>query len=106
MRYKVFFTTGETCFIDEERYLQILLPKSISEKSLDDLLKFKFINLDYVTHVLPEDALNQEGVIVKPQTPEQIAEEKAKEHDQKISNPNAILESVKEKNKNEQTDNE
>lgn len=92
MRYKVFFTTGETINVNEETRNAIfeairLQAEWTTSPTLDAQIK-------YITHVVPENTYDQEGGVVTPLTPDQIAETKKKEHDVKISDPSAILKGV------------
>ena len=96
MKYKVFFTTGETLYITEDRYIQIHKNEPV------DLMKFfekdyPYIEMKFVTHIIREDSLDQEGSVVTSLTPEDILKQKKEEHDKKVSDPNAIIAGVKDK---------
>lgn len=99
MRYKVFFITGETIKISEKRYLSLV---GASTEPIPDGEE-SFINKDHVTHIIPENAIEAEGTVVRPPKPQTVEEQKKKEEDRIKGDPGAILNRTKEKYNEDET---
>lgn len=97
MRYRVFFkSNNRTLSISEARYQNILEqdPMEIKRFFEED---WPYIDALDIQYILPEDSINQEGSVVTPIDPDTIAQQKKLEHDRKISNPDAIISGIKER---------
>lgn len=101
MRYKVFFTTGEHIYIEQFFYEEFTKKlehgAGIFPTYWENEKIVHTINLRYVTHIVREDSLEQEGSVVRPEAPESIVKRKAEEHDKKVADPSAIIQGVKQK---------
>jgi len=98
MRYRIYFTSGESTVINEWQF------SAIRSSPTDDLLCMKqsdapyfMVHIKNITHIVPEDTLEGVAGIVTPQSPESIAKAKAKEQDSIKSDPSAILNRMKER---------
>lgn len=96
-KYIVFFASGNTLTVDEKRYRRIFteMPK---DPDVGFILT-EYINLRNVDYIIPEDALEQPGGVVTTPTPDSIKEAKKKEHDRIIADPKAIVNRIKEREK-------
>lgn len=102
MRYRIFFTNGESIYI-EPGNLSAIFTSELDSNGRVEILKLlddgRVINREQITHIIFEDVLEQGSGIVKQPSPSTLQENAKKEHDRIVSNPNEIVSRIKKREK-------
>lgn len=95
MLYRVFFTTGQSLVIDENRYKNILDPQEVDMSEFLDN-GYPYIDLSHVTHIIPE-VQEEPGHLIQRPSPQDIKDEEKRKLDQIRSNPTQLIQRIKTK---------
>lgn len=98
MKYRIFFVNSEHIEISEKDFTLLQEVVKIAKEVSYVITENKsIIALQYITHITPFASLEQASGVITPPKPEDIEQQRQKEREEKISNPSAIIEGVKEK---------
>ena len=99
MTYKVFFASGESVSIDQDLLRE--LNQALAEDKNYPIVGAKGVVIftEYVTHIIPDDSLDQPSGVINAPTPDSIKEEQKQEHERIVGSPEEILGRIKEREK-------
>lgn len=95
MRYKVFFTSGNTLIFEYGKVNIVNDAEGLARIENDEQPTINFVNVDYILP-LDENA-NAESAVLKPLSPHELKTQQEKKRQALVSNPAALVAGIKQR---------